>query len=82
MTLRILPTLAVVALLASPALAGQCPTLVQKIDDTVAAGTSLSAEDLAKVQALRNEGQALHDAGDHAGSEAKLGEALALLGVQ
>jgi hypothetical protein len=78
---RILAAAAVVLALAGPALASQCPTFIQKIDDAVAAGTTLSADDLAKVETLRNEGQALHDTGDHAGSEAKLQEALALLGL-
>ncbi len=81
MFLRLFSALLVVLALASPAVASQCPSLVQKIDDAVAAGTSLSAEDLAKVQALRDEGEALHGAGSHADSVAKLQEALGLLGM-
>lgn len=81
MLMRFLPALAVVLALATPAFAGQCPSLVQKIDDALAAGTSLSEEDVAKVMALRDEGQALHDAGSHGDSVAKLQEGLALLGM-
>lgn len=81
MFLRLFSALLVVLALASPAVASQCPSLVQKIDDAVAAGTSLSAEDLAKVQGLRDEGEALHAAGSHAESVAKLQEALGLLGM-
>jgi hypothetical protein len=81
MVSRILVALALSFALAGPALAGQCPSLVQTIDDALAAGTSLSEDDLAKVRALRDEGQALHDAGSHGDSVAKLQEALALLGM-
>ncbi len=53
---------------------------VQKIDDALASSTA-SDEVKAQAQALRDEGQALHDSGDHAGSMAKLMEAEALLGI-
>ena len=81
MLLRIVCALAIMVVLAAPAVASQCPSLVAKIDEAVAAGTTLSADDLAKVQALRDEGEALHNAGSHADSVAKLNEALALLGM-
>lgn len=81
MLTRFLSAAAIVLALSTPAFAGQCPTLVQKIDEAIAAGTSLAAEDLAKVRALRDEGQALHVAGSHGDSVAKLQEALTLLGM-
>ncbi|UWQ78034.1 hypothetical protein K3725_11990 [Leisingera sp. S132] len=69
------------ALLASPLLAGQCPADIAAIDAALAAGTELSEEDLATVQELRDEGQSLHDSGDHASSVAALAEAKAMLGI-
>ncbi|WP_424980508.1 hypothetical protein [Leisingera sp. S232] len=73
---------AVLCLLASPALAGQCPADMAKIDAAIVAGTSLSDADLATVQELRAEGQSLHDGGDHASSVAILAEAKRLLGIE
>ncbi|MBY6066865.1 hypothetical protein KUW17_08940 [Leisingera aquaemixtae] len=72
---------AAITLLASPLLAGQCPADIAAIDAALAAGTELSEEDLATVQELRDEGQALHDGGDHASSVATLAEAKAMLGI-
>ncbi|KIC15079.1 MULTISPECIES: hypothetical protein [unclassified Leisingera] len=72
---------AAITLLASPLLAGQCPADIAAIDAALAAGTELSEEDLATVQELRDEGQALHDSGDHANSVATLAEAKAMLGI-
>ena len=74
-------TAAAIALLATPALAGRCPAEMSAIDAALAAGTSLSAEDLARVQELRAEGERLHGAGDHAASVAALDEAKAMLGI-
>ncbi|MEW2914901.1 hypothetical protein [Leisingera sp. JC11] len=72
---------AAITLLASPLLAGQCPADIAAIDAALAAGTELSEADLATVQELRDEGQALHDSGDHASSVATLAEAKAMLGI-
>jgi len=72
---------AAITLLASPLLAGQCPADIAAIDAALAAGTELSEADLATVQELRDEGQALHDGGDHDASVATLAEAKALLGI-
>ncbi len=69
-------------LLASPLLAGQCPADIAAIDAALAAGTELSEEDLAKVQDLRDEGQSLHDSGDHDASVATRAEAKGLLGLE
>ncbi|MDC0658284.1 hypothetical protein N6L27_09775 [Leisingera sp. SS27] len=72
---------AAITLLASPLLAGQCPADIAAIDAALAAGTELSEADLATVQELRDEGQSLHDSGDHANSVATLAEAKAMLGI-
>jgi hypothetical protein len=42
---------------------------------------SLSEADMTKVKELRKQGEDLHKAGDHAGSEAALGEAKKMLGI-
>jgi len=62
----------------SPALAGQCPTLWKQVDEKLPSA-DLSDADRAKVTELRQQGEELHEAGDHAASEAALNEALALL---
>ncbi|AUQ71164.1 hypothetical protein [Phaeobacter inhibens] len=72
---------AAIILLAAPLLAGQCPADIAAIDAALAAGTELSEADLATVQELRDEGQSLHDAGDHDASVQTLAEAKAMLGI-
>lgn len=79
---RQLITLAAVAAFSAPAFAFHCPVDMGKIDEAVAAGTSLSDEDLAKVAELRAEGETLHNAGDHAKAVEVLGEAMKLLGIE
>jgi hypothetical protein len=61
------------------ALAFHCPADMKKIDDALAAGPALSAEQLAEVKQLRAEGEALHKAGKHQESVDTLAKALALL---
>ena len=79
---KLLAALALTALMTGPAFANECPTHVAKIDAVLTAPpANISAEDLAKAKALRDEGQALHDSGDHAGSMEKLAEAEKLLGI-
>ncbi len=63
-----------------PALAGQCPALVQQIDAALETAT-VTDEEKAKVMELRESGEAAHAAGDHAKSEADLNEALAILAM-
>lgn len=65
--------------LAMPAFANQCPMLMGRIEEALATS---SADDTVKSQVttLLEEGRAAHEAGDHPTSEAKLNEALALLG--
>ncbi|HKP27076.1 MAG TPA: hypothetical protein VJV39_24615 [Dongiaceae bacterium] len=77
---KLLTAIALSVLLSGTAFANSCPTHVAKIDAALA--TSTASEDVkAQAKALRDEGQALHDAGNHAESMAKLAEAEALLGI-
>lgn len=75
-------TVLTLALLLSPAIAfaNSCPTQMAAIDAALTTA-SLSEADLTKVKELRKQGEDLHAAGDHAGSEAALGEARKLLGI-
>lgn len=72
--------LVVTAFLASalPAMAGQCPNLMKQYEDALAAS---AADDATKTQAneLYEKGKAAHEGGDHATSEADLGEAIKLI---
>lgn len=73
---------AALCLSAAPAFAFHCPKDMAEIDAALAAGASLSQADMARVKALRAEGEARHKAGDHAGSVAVLGEAKMILGLE
>ncbi|HEX9568845.1 MAG TPA: hypothetical protein VIG92_07635 [Rhodospirillales bacterium] len=75
---RILTAAAVLALMATPAFASQCPKDMKSIDAALAAGKGGNMMD--KVKALRAEGEALHKAGKHKESVEKLAEALKLIG--
>lgn len=74
-----LPLLLASMLFAGSALAFHCPADMKKIDDALAAGPALSAEQLAEVQKLRAEGEVLHNEGKHQESVDALAKALALL---
>jgi hypothetical protein len=65
----------------SAALANHCPIDMQQIDAALAANPKLSAEQLAEVKKLRAEGEAEHNAGDHAKSVETLAKAKAILGI-
>jgi hypothetical protein len=67
---------------ATPALASQCPADVAKIDAALAGSPTQSAEQLAEVKTLRDEGEALHNAGSHAESVETLAKAKAILGIE
>lgn len=69
------------ALAAGGALAHNCPNEMKAIDAKLAAGAKLSDADLAKVKALRADGEAAHKAGKHDDSMKSLGEAKKLLGL-
>jgi hypothetical protein len=79
---RILPAAALLALLAGPALAFQCPANIRQIDAALQSNTQLSAADKAKVTELRNEGEKLHASGQHQQSMDKLAEAKKILKIQ
>jgi len=71
-------TLATVGLLAGPALAGQCPSLIKQIND--ATGTRADAG-AAQARLLAKESEALHKAGKHAESVTKAEEAAKAAGI-
>lgn len=68
------------AALSPPAFANQCPVEVKKIDEAMA-GAQLGQEQMAEVKRLRDEGQQLHEQGEHADSMARLTRAKEMLGV-
>ena len=78
---KLLTALALTAFLGGTAFASSCPMHVKKIDEALATST-VTEEVKAQAKALRDEGEALHTAGNHADSMAKLAEAEALLGIQ
>ena len=69
---------AFVVALAGSAFANQCPMLWKQVDEKLQTA-QLSEANKEKVTELRQRGEELHEAGDHAGSESALNEALALL---
>lgn len=78
---RNLTLAAIFALVAAPALAGQCPADIAAINAALSAGTSLSDAQVAEVEALRDEGQRLHGAGEHRNSVETLARAKDMLGL-
>jgi hypothetical protein len=79
---RILLAAALSLAFAGAAYAGSCPTQVKAIDEALAKNASLSADKKAQAQKLRDEGDALHKAGKHPESMAKLAEAKKVIGIQ
>jgi hypothetical protein len=75
---HLLMALAMVAFVAGPALAGQCPALIKQINDKTG-----NRMDTGKWQArtLAAEADALHKAGKHAESEAKADAAAKAAGI-
>jgi hypothetical protein len=71
-----LSALAVIALLATPAVAAYCPLNADAIDHALAARAGLPEAGKAEIQALRDQGMQQHEAGDHRASEATLAEAM------
>ncbi|MEE8145382.1 MAG: hypothetical protein V3T57_08210 [Kiloniellales bacterium] len=75
-------TAAILSLFVSgPAFAGTCPLMVKGIDAALAAMPDLSAEKTAEVKSLRDEGDAQHQAGQHAESVETLQKAKDILGL-
>ncbi len=76
-------TAAVLSLFVSgPAFAGTCPLMVKNIDAALAAMPDLSAEQIAEVTSLRDEGDAQHKAGQHTESVETLQKAKDILGLE
>ncbi len=74
--------IAVLALLAAPAMAGQCPLLIKQINDAV--DNRLAGEDAAgsKARKLAKEAEALHKEGKHAEAIEKAQEAAKGIGLK
>ncbi|OOG24954.1 hypothetical protein B1C78_07735 [Thioalkalivibrio denitrificans] len=77
---QILVTLALI-LTTSVAFAFQCPADMRQIDAALAQNPQLSSEQLAEVKKLREEGEALHNAGRHQESVDTLAKAKEMLGL-
>ena len=69
------------AVLAGPALAGQCPVDMKKIDAALAASPQISAAQMAEVVTLRAEGGKQHKSGQPGASVETLAKAKAILGI-
>ena len=69
---RMLVALAMVGVLAGPAMAFQCPLLIKQIEDATAGKTDANS---AKAKQLAAEAKKLHEAGKHAESVATAEEA-------
>ena len=76
---NLMMALAMLGLLAGPALANQCPTLIKQITDATAGKTDAASK---KAVALANEAKTLHEAGKHADSVKKAQEAAAAINLQ
>ncbi|NLG77164.1 MAG: hypothetical protein GX535_13090 [Xanthomonadaceae bacterium] len=72
---------AMLAFATATAMAAHCPMDMKQIDAALAENPELSAEQLAEVKKLRAEGEAQHQAGDHAKSVETLGKAKKILGI-
>ncbi len=67
---------------ATPAFAFHCPADMAKIDAKLAENPSLTAEQLAEVQKLRQEGEGYHAAGQHQEAVDALAQAMQILEIQ
>lgn len=76
----IMIAIAALFLLASPAMAGQCPTLIKQLNEAVGKTTDDAKAKEAKV--LIAEAQKLHDGKKHADAIMKCDEAAKVLGVK
>ena len=74
---RSLLAVAIVVAFSTPALAFYCPLNGKAIGEADMSHLSSGAQDT--VMTLRDEGMALHDAGDHQGAVVKLAEAMRTL---
>lgn len=69
---------AALGFLATPALAAHCPADAQAIEAALPK-SSLSDAEKAEISALKDEGMAQHNAGDHRAAEATLARAMRML---
>lgn len=67
--------------LAFPALAFHCPADMKKIDEALSRSPQLTTEQMAEVQKLRADGEALHKEGKHRESVDTLAKAMQILGI-
>lgn len=78
---RTILTAAMVLALSTPALAFHCPADIAAIDEALANDPGLTEEELAEVREYRDEGERLHEAGEHGESVEVLAKAKAMLGI-
>ena len=69
------------AFLVGPALAGQCPVDMKKIDAALAQSPSITAAHLDEVTKLRAEGASQHSSGQHGAAVNSLAKAMEILGI-
>lgn len=80
--MKLIPLVAAALLAVSGAsFAGQCPTVMAKIDAALAKAPKLSAAEAAEVKTLRTDGEALHKAGKHPESMDTLAKAIKILKI-
>lgn len=72
----------VLALFSFPVLAFHCPVDMKKIDAALENNTSLSAENMSRVNTLRASGEKMHKSGSHQESVDDLADAMKLLGIK
>jgi hypothetical protein len=73
---------AAMALASGMASAFHCPADMKKIDDAMAKGPQLSADQMAQVKKYRAEGETLHKAGKHQESVDTLARAMKILNIK
>ena len=78
MTKRSLIAATILVAFSTPAFAFYCPVNVKAIDANVARA-NLSATESAEVKTARDEGERLHNAGDHKGAVIELAKAMRIL---
>ena len=78
MITRSLAAAALLVFASAPALAGHCPADVKAIDNALTKA-NLSSSQMADVKKLRDEGEALHNAGNHKESVDTLSKAMRMI---
>lgn len=73
---------AVSMLFASAAFANNCPAMMKKVDDAIAAKPKMTDAQMADVKKYRDEGEAMHKAGKHTESAAAFTKAMAMLNIK